>query len=54
MMASAIDVAVEVRNRDFLWGNVGSHVTQSEALVSSEVAMWLWLPTFMRAEWLDN
>jgi len=36
MMASEIDVVVEVRNGDFLWENVGNHVTQSEALVSSE------------------
>jgi hypothetical protein len=36
MMASEIDVVVEVRNGDFLWENVSSHVTQSESLVSSE------------------
>lgn len=35
MMASEIDV-VEARNGEFLWKNVGNHVTQSEALVSSE------------------
>jgi len=36
MMASEVDVVVEVRNEDFPWENVGNHVTQSEALVSSE------------------
>jgi hypothetical protein len=35
-MVSEVDVVVEVRNEDFPWENVGIHVKQSEALVSSE------------------
>jgi len=36
MMASEVDVVIEVRNDDFLWEDVCNHVKESEALVSSE------------------
>lgn len=36
IMASEVDVVVEVRKEDFPWENVGNQIKQSEALVSSE------------------